>query len=142
MIFDISSIVTNNILFNLKQGSTLEMAFEMLKMPYIIEKDYKNDITFLIINDVQLCFNSKIFSFGVIKFWSSTEVICLDNKIDKRTKLESIRKILDLSNIDYSETEVFKNDQLNLELENEAIFFFDFNENNYCLTKIQWGGKL
>lgn len=139
MILDISNIVRNNSLFSIKYRTTLETAINILSIKYEIENDFKNDIITIIFDDVQISFNSKIFWYGMIKFWNHTEVFCFNEKLTERTTLSEIRNIFNSNGICFKETEVFMNDQLNMELENGAVFYFNFNAfNQYCLAQIQW----
>jgi len=142
MMLDISSVILNNSLFGLKQGDSFDDVIEAISLKHDIENDYKNDTTTVIIDDLQLFFTSGILKYGTIKFWNDTEVCCFSEEINHKTTLESIRSILKTTNSIYSEKEIFKEDQLNLELENQSIFFFDYDRKKYCLAKIQWGGRL
>lgn len=138
---DITSIIENNTLLNIKHGITLEEVIQILETPFHLHKDKKNDIDIYKLDNVEFYFFSKIFKFGIVKIWSKGEFIYLDNKINNETSLEACRNILKLSNIPYFENEVTVNNHLDLELENGVIFSFSYIEDIYLLQKIEWGGK-
>ena len=143
MVLDISNIITGNTLFSLRHGDTIQKAYEVLSIKYIEVNDYDPNHITLIIDDIQMFFNKKLFDFGVIKFWRSGEdIYCLDNKINYQTTLETMRAILDDSNISYTENETNKDNQLNLNLENGAVLVFApycYAKTWYKLVKIKWG---
>lgn len=139
MIIDISSIFEKNTLLELEKGHTLDEVIKALTSPYYLEENKKNDSAVIIMGDVEFFFNSNELNFGILNICGDSEVFYKDMKIDENTSLESIRLILNFDKITFSEKEIIKDNQFNVELENGAILYFDHFNNSYFLVKIYWG---
>lgn len=138
---NISSIVENNSLFNINNGCSLDAAIDNLHHPYIIEKNYKRKETYILMDDnkVQLFFDSNYFTFGLIWIQYDNEVICLNETLNYSTLSSQFCNLLEKNKIPYSQDELIKKDQLNINLDNFANFIFAYEGHSYKLNKIIWG---
>jgi len=146
MTLDVTNIVLKNSLFGIKPGISFNEAIEILSLKYFIENDFKNDYTTIIIPEhgdysnfnIQITFASQMFWYGLINISGEQEVFCFGKKMNENTTSESVKNILNLSNVSFTEIETSKDDELEIKFENESTFLFYHEDNTYYLQTIYW----